>query len=347
MNRYLILLVAAVLGAGAWPAAAQNRFVHDGPALRDRVGVVERAQRRDAREEQIERTTRTLKIGPTGEIALSNISGDISIVRGGGNEATVEIVKTARARTVDEARELLGLVQVEITERGSRAEVRTRYPSGDESRRNRRNINVSVAFTLTAPERTRVSATSISGDIAAKDIKGDVALETVSGSVRISNAGRVAAAKSISGAVEVIDTHIEGQLEVSSVSGTVLLRKVKARTLDAASVSGNVVIQEVACNRAEAQSVSGNVEFGGTLANGGRYELSSHSGNVDVSIEGNTGFELEATSFSGSVRSDVNLESRAADTRGPMRRSLRGTYGDGSAILELTTFSGSIVVRRR
>ena len=243
---------------------------------------------------------------------------------------------------------MLGLVQVDVTERGNRAEIRTRYPSGDESRRNnRRNINVSVAYTLTAPERTRVSASSISGDIAAKDIKGDLAMESVSGSVRISNAGNVAAAKSISGSVEVLDTQIEGQLEVSSVSGTVLVRNVKARTLEASAVSGSVAVQNVACDRLEAQTVSGSVEFGGPLASGGRYELSSHSGDVNVSVEGNTGFELEASSFSGSVRSDINLESRATDTGRRQQRSLRGTYGDGSAVLDLTTVSGSIVVTKR
>jgi hypothetical protein len=29
------------------------------------------------------------------------------------------------------------------------------------------------------------------------------------------------------------------------------------------------------------------------------------------------------------------------------RRSLRGVYGDGSAVLEVTTFSGSVVVSKR
>lgn len=321
-----MVLLAALLIAGAMPVAAQNR----------------------EREEQVERTTRTLKVGPNGEIAVGNIAGEISILRGGGNEATLEIVKTARARTVEEAREMLGLVQVDITERGNRAEIRTRYPWGEESRRNnRRNVNVSVDYTLRAPEATRISASSISGGISAKDIKGDLAVESVSGSVRIANAGRVAAAKSISGSVEVIDTDIEGQLEVSSVSGTVLVRKVKARLLEAAAVSGSVVVQDVACDRVEAQTVSGSVEFSGVLASGGRYELSSHSGDVTVSIAGNTGFELEATSFSGSVRSDINLESRAADTGRRRQRSLRGVYGDGSAVLDLTTFSGSIVVTKR
>ena len=342
MQRVVILL--AVLAAGL-PADVRAQ----GPA-RDRASI-ERQRQRDGegREQQTERTTRALKLGPHGEIHLSNIAGDITISRGGGGDATLDIVKVARGRTAEDAKQMLDLVQVEVTERGPRAEVKTRYPHDEEGRRHgRRNFDVSVSYNLTAPEGTRVSASSISGSLSVKDIKGDVALESVSGSVRIANAGRIAAAKSVSGSVEIADTEIEGQLEASSVSGRVLVRGVKARSLEAGAVSGDVVVQDVACERVEAQTVSGEVQFTGDLVRGGRYELSSHSGGVKVAIGGNTGFEVEATSFSGSVRTDIQLQSDVDDERrGPRRRTVRGVHGDGSAVLDLTTFSGSIVITRR
>jgi DUF4097 and DUF4098 domain-containing protein YvlB len=349
MSRMVAVVVAVVMvAAGAGRAHAQSA-VRDRTVARDRMVFVDRYQGRDRdqREQQTERTTRTLKLGANGEVYVANIAGNIAVVRGGGNEATLEIVKTSRGRTVEDAREMLELVHVDITERGSRAEIKTRYPQGEEWRRNnRRNINVSVAMTLTAPAGTRVQASSISGDISTKDIKGDVALESVSGSVRIANAGRIAAAKSISGSVEITDTEIEGQLEASSVSGTVLMRNVKARSLEAGAVSGNVVVQDVSCDRVEAQTVSGDVQFSGTLARGGRYELSSHSGTIRAAVGGDTGFEVEATSFSGDVRSDIPLKSEFNDGR-RRNRTIRGVYGDGSAVLDLTTFSGSIVISRR
>ena len=343
MNKLAIFLTAAALMGGAGQAHAQDRPARDRPIVRDR------AERGDGREEQTERSTRTLKLGSNGEVHISNISGNVTIARGGGSEATVEIIKIARGRSVEDAREVLGLVEVDIIERGGRAEIRTRYPQGDEHRRDghRRNINVSVAFNLTAPAGTRVTVNSISGDISSKDITGDVALESVSGSIRIANAGRVAAAKSISGNVEITDTRIEGQLEASSVSGTVLLRGLKARSVEAGSVSGNVMLQGVTCDRMEAQTVSGDVQFFGPLASGGRYELSSHSGNVQVAVAGGTGFELEATSFSGSVRSEIQLNAEPSDASRRRQRTLRGVHGDGSAVLDLTTFSGSIAITKR
>ena len=159
--------------------------------------------------------------------------------------------------------------QVDIVERNNRAEVRTRYPQGDEMRRNnRRNFNVSVAYNVTAPAGARVRATSISGSITARDIRGDVSAESVSGTVRIINGGRVASAKSISGDVEVTESEIDGSLNASSASGNVLLRKVKARQLEVGSISGDVVLEDVDAAQVEGQTVSGNVRFGGALARG-------------------------------------------------------------------------------
>ena len=57
---------------------------------------VEVYQRNQQREEQTDRSTRTLRIGANGELYLENIAGDIVITRGGDSEATVEIVKVAR-----------------------------------------------------------------------------------------------------------------------------------------------------------------------------------------------------------------------------------------------------------
>lgn len=307
-------------------------------------------QRGDAREEQTERVARTLKIGATGEISLSNIAGDIVVSRSGGGDATVEIVKTARARTAEEARELLGLVQVDVVERAGRAEIRTRYPQRDDmQRRGRRSFNVSVAYTVTAPEQASITVNSISGDISVRDIKGDLALETISGDVRIANAGRVPRAKTVSGNVEITDTTIEGTMDASTVSGTLHLRNVAARRLDLGSVSGDVRLEAVKCERVGARSVSGQIQLTGPLVRGGRYELGSHSGEVRVLTSGDVGFEVEASSFSGSVRAEMplTLQGTTVGGRGPRQRSLRGTFGDGSAMLDLSTFSGSIVIAKQ
>ena len=356
MRTFLTVLVIG--GLTASPAAAQQRTGEYARVIGDAISAAisevaagaAGAQRERGRQrqgaEQVERLTRTFKVSQ--ELMLANVSGDISIVRGGGSDIAVEIVKSARGSDDADAKELLQLVEVDVVERNNRAEVRTRYPQGDEMRRNnRRNFNVSVAYNVTAPAGVRIRATSISGSITARDIKGEISAESVSGAVRIVNGGRVASAKSISGNVEVSDAELDGALSASTASGTVTLRRIKARRVGAGSISGDVVMDDIDAAQVEGQTVSGSVSFGGPVTKGARYEFTSHSGNVTVALGGNTGFELEATSFSGTIRSDFSFANSGEPERGRWRRSIRGVVGDGSAVVELTTFSGSIVVAKK
>jgi DUF4097 and DUF4098 domain-containing protein YvlB len=344
MRRELIAIVAAALFApGALQAAPQSRTVERSS---EQQRTVERSQRRrDNRAEEVERTTRTLNIGADGEINVSNISGDISVARGSGNSATVEIIKTARAETADDAKALLGMVTVDVIDRGPRAEIKTRYPSDDDWRRHgRRNVNVDVDFNITVPPQARVILHSISGSLSVRDVGGALLLDTISGNIKLTNSGRMANAKTISGNVELTDTSVDGALTGATISGTVRLKNVTARNLNLSSVSGTILVEDVTCERIDAQSVSGDVTFSGDFEPNGRYEFTSHSGSVKLAVGSKTGFQVEATSFSGGIRSDLPLTLEGGQ-RG--NKTLRGRYGNGSAILDLTSFSGSIVITKR
>jgi DUF4097 and DUF4098 domain-containing protein YvlB len=345
------LLFAALLGLFTAPRPADAQVYPERLTEKMKYAVAAYQRHdRDEREEQTDRTTKTVRLGANGELSLGNVSGDITVTRASGNDAIVEIIKVSRARSADEARELLTAVTVEVNERNGRAEVKTRYPSGDENRRNnRRNYNVTVTYNVQAPAATRLDVNSVSGNIKVSDIKGELSVGTVSGNVSVTSAGAIASAKSVSGNVEIINAQGQESLEASSVSGDVTMQRITVRRIDAGSVSGNVKLDEVQCDRAEAHSTSGNIAFDGTLARRGRYELKSFSGEVHLAISGATGFEVEATTFSGDVRSDlpITIRGNADPNEHKRRRSLNGTYGDGSAILELSTFSGNIVIAKK
>lgn len=340
----LLAAVPRVAGAQVYPdrveVKAKNKHVVDGYQRRDRE---------DNREQQTERIAKTVKLGADGSLDIGNIAGDITVVKGGsGTEATIEAIKTARARTVDEAKQQLQAVQVDIVERPGRAEVKARYPRGDENWHGR-NINVSVAYNIAAPAGTALTINTISGDVKVTDIKGEITAASVSGDVRILNGARISAAKSVSGSIEITDVQTDGSLDAGSVSGDVVIRKATARRLELSSVSGNVQVDDAQCERVTAHSTSGNIAYGGALAKGGRYELKSFSGDVRLAVAGSTGFEVEASSFSGEVRPELELQlhNAGADNARRRRTAISGTYGDGSAVVQITTFSGRIVIARK
>jgi DUF4097 and DUF4098 domain-containing protein YvlB len=139
-------------------------------------------------------------------------------------------------------------------------------------------------------------------------------------------------------------------LAAASVSGSLVARGLDARGLDINTVSGDLVLERVRCERAHVRSVSGTVEYVGALTERGRYEFNSHSGDVRLGVSAGVGFEYEASTFSGTVNTGwpAQTAGRATDAGRPRdARSIRGTVGSGSALVLVRTFSGDISIGPR
>jgi hypothetical protein len=100
--------------------------------------------------------------------------------------------------------------------------------------------------------------------------------------------------------------------------------------------------------------MSGDIEYDARLTKGGRYEFHAHSGNVRVMLTQPSGFELDASSFSGTIRTDFPVTLRSTtgagsdrNRRGNRNTVIRGTFGDASAILTVRSFSGNVVITRK
>ena len=140
----------------------------------------------------------------------------------------------------------------------------------------------------------------------------------------------------------------DAQLSLSTVNGDLLVQTLTTRALDVNTVNGDVRISGWSGDRANIRTLDGDLDLQTSLVKGGRYEIESHSGNINVSLPEQPGFELEAHTFNGRIRVDFPIKSEGPirdNDRGP--RSVRGTYGDGSSSLRLQTFNGNLTVTRR
>jgi DUF4097 and DUF4098 domain-containing protein YvlB len=293
-------------------------------------------------DERQERFSQQFDIGAEGSFTLSNVSGDIVVRAGSGSQVEVEAVKRVhRSRGDQDASRQLEAVEIQVTHSGNRVRINTRY--GDRDERGGRDINVSVDYQVTVPSGTEVSVKSVSGNVDVEGVRGELEAESVSGEVTVTQAEQLLLAKSVSGNVKVISASGARALEISSVSGDVESRNLRARELRLNSVSGDVEVGDASCERAELNTVSGDVRYSGTLAASGRYEFKSHSGDVRITIPGDVGFELEAQSFSGEIESDFSLTVHSIRRE----RKVSGVFGDGSAFINATTFSGDITIRQK
>jgi DUF4097 and DUF4098 domain-containing protein YvlB len=340
----LLLLVSAPAAHAA--VTLKGLLPEDGP----RLGWFERYSEARQGAEQIDKVSQTFKVGDGAGLDLSHLSGDIRVTAGSASEIKIDATKRVRHRDPEEAKRLLQALRVDINNFNGRVEVRTIYPRRGQFGN---NISASVDYVIAVPPSATVALKSISGNISVTNVKGEVRVETVSGDVDVTGTPNVAIAKTISGDVTARDVSTQTSLLLSTVSGTVIATGVKARSLEAGSVSGDVRLVGSEIERVDAKSLSGNIEFDAPLAKGGRYEFVSHSGNVRIVVSGGTGFELDADTFSGNVRSDLPVTLRAmgrqepGQGRGHSNRAIRGSYGDASAFLSVRSHSGSVVISKK
>ncbi len=341
MYRMLLRLVTVVIVASL-PYPLQAEAPGARPRAHWRAMSWQESHQARQGPETTEKVSNRFKVGASGTLDISNVSGRIVVTAGGTDTIVVDAVKRVRSREADVKGQLERTV-VTMTERGGRVEVRTTYTGRDN--------RASVDYSVTAPAGASVYAHSISGDVRITNIRGEVRADAISGDVDATAAPGATLVRTVSGNASVSGVANQNELRASSVSGTVTVTGAKVRSLDADSISGDVLLRGVVCDRATARSISGNLSFEGALEKSGRYEFRSQSGDINLALAGATGFEVDAGTFSGNVRSDLPLTVRSGEApagRGrPARHSLHGVFGDGSAQLVLRSFSGDVTIAKK
>lgn len=314
---------------------------------------------------QTQEIVRTIPLAPGGEFTLSNISGDITVA--GADDGALTLRATKRlvgAGAVSEAtaRDALDRVEIEIRDRAGRVAVETEYPRrglagrlADLFRGGRRAV--AVDYDVTVPPGVEVSIESISGGVTVEGVDGETRIETVSGNVRLTSLARLVEVEMVSGDLQMTDVANDDDLSAEMVSGRIAIDGVRAPQLDVETVSGALALTRVEARRVDVQTVSGPVTFDGALAADGRYEFESHSGSILVMVPAGTGFDLEAQSFSGSLRSNAAITARRDGRDGALEapviewdagragtREIEATVGGGGGDLELSTFSGDMTI---
>jgi DUF4097 and DUF4098 domain-containing protein YvlB len=296
---------------------------------------------------QTEEIVRTIPMEAGGRFELDNISGNIAVTGIDGSDLTIRATKRVRDDgAAGDADEALRRVEVEITQRGNQVEVETQYERTRDD-----GPSVSVDYEVNVPRGTRVTIESISGGVTIDDVDGETRVEVVSGALLLTALSRLVEAEAVSGNIQLTDVASSDGLSVETISGALTLDGITAPRLEAQSVSGTISLSRVDASRMEINAVSGAVTFEGALAVDGRYEFESHSGAVRLTVPDNTGFELEAESFSGTFNSDLPIlvgdGTQSATIFDGGLQTIEGTAGGGGARLEIATFSGNITIESR
>lgn len=308
--------------------------------------------------------TREERISTDGvdSVLFLNLAGEVTLTRATGDEMLVTVTMSARGDDEEEAREHLGLLDLEVEEDGDRVRVTGMYPVNDYSRfayqpegRNwsyntttrylderisvtgSRGLGVHMDFAVAVPDGVRVRFENKVGSVVATDVQADIDLDTSSGSIEVSGGEGYLVADTGSGSVTVRDRR--GDVRADTGSGSVEVHDVVGN-VKGDTGSGSIEFERITGNVA-ADTGSGGVELADI---NGDIMVDTGSGGVDgVRLSGVQ--QLEIDTGSGSVELDGDfsaLEQMRIDT-GSGGVTMR-TEGTLNMHLEVSAGSGGVQV---
>jgi DUF4097 and DUF4098 domain-containing protein YvlB len=95
-----------------------------------------------------------------------------------------------------------------------------------------------------------------------------------------------------------------------------------------------------------AKTTSGGILYDGTIDAAGRYELSSHSGDLKLRVPRDASAQLTVSTWSGAIDSDFPITLKPGEHGIGVTRSKRFVFaiGGGGARITAETFSGDITI---
>jgi hypothetical protein len=111
----------------------------------------------------------------------------------------------------------------------------------------------------------------------------------------------------------------------------------------ATAVDGDVILDGITSDNVSVNAVDGDITYEGTIVDGGRYVLSTHDGDLYVTIPDGANARISIDTFSGDLDTDFPVELEG--DFGKKRISF--TVGTGKALVELSAFDGTISLREQ
>ena len=262
-------------------------------------------------------TDTTLAVKSGARIELDNFGGQV-------------VVKTWNRDAVRIEAEHSSRTEIAVDKDGDNLSIRAE---------NRHGVPTEVDFRLTVPAWMGLELSGVYMDVEVSGTRGNVHVETVQGDVTVSGGGGFVQLQSVEGEVKLSDA--SGKIELSAVNQGVEVKNVQGE-LTIEGVNGDISISGSAATSIEASTVNGAISFDGELRKDGRYQFSTHSGDISIGIPERSDVEVSVSTYSGGFDSTFPV----SFTKSRRGRTFEFKLGAGSAQLEVESFQGSVELHR-
>ena len=258
-------------------------------------------------------------------IDVSNVAGRVDVTAWDRNEVELTAV------LADDEDKL----EFDATDRQVRIKVVTKDHDFDRGEHD-------AKLTLKIPKGARLSAETVSADIAVAGVLGEQRLETVSGEVRTQAFDAPVKLNTVSGGGTLTGNGGKASVSVETISGSIAVSGVRG-SYDGEVVSGTLTINLAAAERLHAKSISGDIDARAELLPSARVEMETVSGSIEFTMKPPVNAEFDIESFSGDIENCFGKEARDKNRYGP-GSELSFTQGSGGARVSINSLSGDIKV---
>ncbi len=244
-------------------------------------------------------------------VEVRNLYGRVSVHS--WNRPRVQVVALRRSRAVE----------VHLEQNASQIHVHTHLLQSSAPASER-----AVDIEVLAPAYVDLKIHLETGSLQVENFTEDVTIETVAAGVLLRN--------------------LSGHTSVATLNGSIQVERTTGR-LEASSISGSLRFVDMGSRFLVAKSTSGDIYYYGDFFPGGSYDFINNQGMVELRVPASASFELRANSVKGEVINELPLtpHNHGRLPRAAGARSLLGTVHAGEAMVRVTSFSGTIRLRKQ
>jgi len=186
-------------------------------------------------------------------------------------------------------------------------------------------------FEITVPESSELQMHTELGTIYVEHVYGDMSFDTVGGDVHLRDISGYVLVKTVGGSILCVEC--AGKLNFNSISGSAQILQPQLDALDATTTSGNIF-------------------YDGQFLSHGIYRMKTGTGWLEVHFSDTDSFDLRAATDHGTVDNEAQAFLKP-DPHGlhhlpsKFAKGIFGTVNTGLAHVELSSFSGTIRIRKR
>jgi hypothetical protein len=229
--------------------------------------------------------TRSFTLASGGRLEVVNINGTINASPGDGPQVLVRAERIAKARTDEDAQELLKKIEIVETASAGKVRIETKVP-----RMPGRRVGHEVRYFVKVPKGVAVNFETTNGGVRLENLDGEIVASSTNGGVRGKGLRGTVKADTTNGGLEIEMAAVTGDIDLETTNGGIRLqlpRDAKA-TIEARCVNGGIGIDESGWTSLS-ETEKSRRHFRGTLNGGGpRVTVETTNGGINVAPTGGT-----------------------------------------------------------